>query len=63
MLNTEGKGQLVIKGGTFADFDPSNKVRNYANKNFVANGYEVESYLDNDDSTIYETYYKVVKSN
>ena len=42
MINCQdGKGTIVIKGGTFVNFDPSNCVSEGENTNFVAEGYVV----------------------
>ena len=42
MINCQdGKGTIVIKGGTFVNFDPSNCVSEGENTNFVAEGYIV----------------------
>lgn len=42
MINCQdGKGTIVIKGGTFVNFDPSNCVSEGEGTNFVAEGYTV----------------------
>lgn len=58
MINCQdGKGTIIIKGGTFVNFDPSNCVSEGEGTNFVAEGYIVEKEtVDGVD------YYKVVKA-
>lgn len=36
------KGSIIVKGGTFKDFDPSNNLSEGAATNFVAEGYTVQ---------------------
>ena len=38
-----GKAKIIVKGGTFVNFDPSNNLAEGANTNFVAPGYKVIS--------------------
>ena len=38
-----GKAKIIVKGGTFVNFDPSNNLAEGANTNFVAPGYRVIS--------------------
>ena len=39
----DGTAKIIIKGGTFVNFDPSNNPAEGAGTNFVADGYHVES--------------------
>ena len=48
--------KVIIKGGTFINFDPSNNSAEGAGTNFVASGYTVKSEVKGSD-----TYYTVVK--
>lgn len=58
MVNCQdGKGTIVVKGGTFVNFDPSNCVSEGVGTNFVAEGYIVEKETVNGVD-----YYKVVKA-
>ena len=38
-----GRAKIIVKGGTFVNFDPSNNLAEGANTNFVAPGYKVIS--------------------
>ena len=38
-----GSAQIIVKGGTFVNFDPSNNTAEGAGTNFVADGYKVVS--------------------
>ena len=38
-----GSAKIIVKGGTFVNFDPSNNTAEGAGTNFVANGYKVVS--------------------
>lgn len=38
-----GTANIIVKGGTFVNFDPSNNLAEGANTNFVADGYKVIS--------------------
>ena len=51
-----GTAKIIVKGGTFVNFDPSNNAAEGAGTNFVASGYKVVT--ETHDS---ETWYKVVK--
>ena len=51
-----GAAKVIIKGGTFINFDPSNNTAEGAGTNFVADGYKVVPETHGTD-----TYYKVVK--
>ena len=51
-----GTAKVIIKGGTFINFDPSNNTAEGAGTNFVADGYKVVPETHGSD-----TYYKVVK--
>ena len=48
--------KIIVKGGTFINFDPSNNTAEGAGTNFVADGYKVVPETHGTD-----TYYKVVK--
>ena len=50
-----GTAKVIIKGGTFINFDPSNCSAEGAGTNFVADGYKVTSEVKGND-----TYYTVV---
>ncbi len=39
----DGSAKIIVKGGTFVNFDPSNNTAEGAGTNFVADGYKVES--------------------
>ena len=39
----DGTAKIIVKGGTFVNFDPSNNAAEGAGTNFVADGYKVES--------------------
>ena len=51
-----GNAKIIVKGGTFVNFDPSNNAAEGAGTNFVADGYKVVSEAHGSD-----TWYKVVK--
>ncbi len=51
-----GTAKIIVKGGTFVNFDPSNNAAEGANTNFVAEGYTVISEAKGED-----TWYTVVK--
>ena len=51
-----GSAKVIIKGGTFINFDPSNNSAEGAGTNFVADGYTVKSEVKGND-----TYYTVVE--
>lgn len=53
--NDDNRDTITVYGGTFKDFDPSNNLSEGKNTNFVADGYKVESKIDND-----ATWYTVV---
>jgi len=53
-----GTAKVIIKGGTFINFNPANCTAEGAGTNFVAEGYKVTSEVVGDD-----TYYTVVKNN
>lgn len=38
-----GSAKIIVKGGTFVNFDPSNNTAEGAGTNFVADGYKVVS--------------------
>ena len=48
-----GTAKIIVKGGKFYNFDPSNNYAEGPNTNFVAEGYKVISYADGED-TVYE---------
>ena len=50
-----GTANIIVKGGTFVNFDPSNNLAEGANTNFVADGYKVVSEVHGED-----TWYTVV---
>ena len=52
----DGSAKIIIKGGTFVNFDPSNSASENPHGNFVADGYKVVSEAHGSD-----TWYKVVK--
>ena len=52
----DGTAKVIIKGGTFINFDPSNNSAEGAGTNFLASGYTVKSEVKGND-----TYYTVVK--
>ena len=52
----DGSAKVIIKGGTFVNFDPSNSASENPHGNFVADGYKVVSEAHGSD-----TWYKVVK--
>ena len=52
----DGTAKVIIKGGIFINFDPSNNSAEGAGTNFVASGYTVKSEVKGSD-----TYYTVVK--
>ena len=51
-----GTAKIIVKGGTFVNFDPSNNLAEGENTNFVADGYKVVSEEKSDG-----IYYTVVK--
>ena len=51
----DGSAKIIIKGGTFVNFDPSNNSAEGAGTNFVADGYKVISEVHGSD-----TWYTVV---
>ena len=51
-----GTAKVIIKGGTFINFNPSNNSAEGAGTSFVADGYTVKSEVKGND-----TYYTVVK--
>ena len=51
-----GTANIIVKGGTFVNFDPSNNLAEGANTNFVADGYKVESEVQSNG----DIYYTVV---
>ena len=51
-----GTAKIIVKGGTFVNFDPSNNTAEGARTNFVAEGYKVVTETHDSD-----TWYKVVK--
>jgi len=51
-----GTAKIIVKGGTYVNFDPSNNAAEGAGTNFVADGYKVVSEAHGSD-----TWYKVVK--
>ena len=52
-----GSANIIVKGGTFVNFDPSNNLAEGANTNFVADGYSVVS----ETKANGEVWYTVVK--
>ena len=52
-----GTANIIVKGGTFVNFDPSNNLAEGANTNFVADGYSVVS----ETKANGEVWYTVVK--
>lgn len=50
-----GTAKIIVKGGTFVNFDPSNNAAEGAGTNFVADGYKVISEVHGED-----TWYTVV---
>lgn len=50
-----GTAKIIVKGGTFVNFDPSNNLAEGAETNFVADGYKVISEVHGED-----TWYTVV---
>lgn len=50
-----GTAKIIVKGGTFVNFDPSNNLAEGAGTNFVADGYKVISEVHGED-----TWYTVV---
>ena len=54
----DGTAKIIIKGGTFENFDPSDSESENPRANFVADGYKVVSEKKDD-----KTYYTVVKAN
>ena len=52
----DGTAKIIVKGGTFVNFDPSNNAAEGAGTNFVADGYKVVTEAHGTD-----TWYKVVK--
>ena len=52
-----GTANIIVKGGTFVNFDPSNNLAEGENTNFVAPGYKVVSQVQPDG----DIYYTVVK--
>ena len=50
-----GTAKIIVKGGTYVNFDPSNNAAEGAGTNFVADGYKVVSEAHGSD-----TWYKVV---
>ena len=50
-----GTANIIVKGGTFVNFDPSNNAAEGAGTNFVADGYKVISEVHGED-----TWYTVV---
>ena len=52
----DGTAKIIIKGGTFVNFDPSDSASENPHGNFVADGYKVVSEAHGSD-----TWYKVVK--
>ena len=51
-----GTAKIIVKGGTFVNFDPSNNTAEGPGTNFVAEGYKVVAETHDSD-----TWYKVVK--
>lgn len=59
MINCQdGKGTIIITGGTFVDFNPADCVSEGEHTSFLADGYEVRAAEGNDGSI----WYTVVKS-
>ena len=50
-----GTAKIIVKGGTYVNFDPSNNGAEGSGTNFVADGYKVVSEPHGSD-----TWYKVV---
>ncbi len=50
-----GTANIIVKGGTFVNFDPSNNLAEGEGTNFVADGYKVISEVHGED-----TWYTVV---
>ena len=55
----DGTAKIIVKGGTFVNFDPSNNTAEGAGTNFVAGGYKVVS----ENKTNGEIWYTVVADN
>ena len=53
-----GTAKIIVKGGTFINFNPADCWAEGAHTNFVADGYKVTSEIKGND-----TYYTVVKAN
>ena len=53
----DGSAKIIIKGGTFVNFDPSDSASENPHGNFVAEGYKVETSTHGTD-----TWYTVVKA-
>ena len=53
----DGTAKIIVKGGTFVNFNPSNNAAEGAGTNFVADGYKVVTETHGSD-----TWYKVVKA-
>ena len=53
----DGSAKIIIKGGTFVNFDPSDSASENPHGNFVAEGYKVVSEVHGTD-----TWYTVVKA-
>ena len=51
-----GSAKIIVKGGTFVNFDPSNNLAEGENTNFVAPGYKVISETQSNG----DIYYTVV---
>ena len=51
-----GTAKIIVKGGTYVNFDPSNNAAEGEHTNFVADGYKVVSEAHGSD-----TWYTVVK--
>ncbi len=54
----DGTAQIIVKGGTFVNFNPADCSAEGAHTNFVADGYKVVSEVHDTD-----TWYTVVKAN
>ena len=48
-----GTAKIIVKGGTFVNFDPSNNSAEGAGTNFVADGYKVTSETKSDGKIWY----------
>ena len=59
----DGTAKIIVKGGSFVNFDPSNCVSEGLNTNFVAEGYTVVSEVVDEGLETEYTVYTVVEVN